>query len=74
MYFGGGSRNAGFVVESQESCPVAIRVVKIDAGEAFNFGGEDNQFMQSFTPFYRGNKLVDPLETCSPKASYGASC
>jgi hypothetical protein len=56
---GGGSKNAGFVVESQEGSPVAVRVVKIDAGASFNFDAEDNQFTQSFNARFRGRKLND---------------
>jgi hypothetical protein len=56
---GGSSRCAGFVVESQEGSPVVVRVVKIDAGEAFNFSVDCNQFTQCFNPQHRGNKLQD---------------
>jgi hypothetical protein len=59
---GGGSTNAGFVVESQEGTPVAVRVVKIDAGEAFNFHGEHNQFTHCANKRYRGPKLQDPKD------------
>jgi hypothetical protein len=44
---GGGAKNAGFVVESQDGQPIAVRVVKIDVGEAFNFT-QYNQFTRYF--------------------------
>ena len=56
---GGGGKNTGFVIESVGDAPVAIRMVKIDPGESFNFHGEQNQFMQSFNRKFKGNKLID---------------
>ncbi len=55
---GGHSKNAGFVVESQDGNPVAVRVVKINAGEAFSFKS-DNQFTRCFSPLSQGDKLTD---------------
>ena len=55
---GGGGKNAGFVIERDATgAPMAVRVVKIDAGESFNFSGDNNQFMQSFNPISRSRKL-----------------
>jgi hypothetical protein len=52
----------GFVVESHEGSPVAIRVVKIDAGEAFGWDAAHNQFIQHFSLLYEGEKLADPKD------------
>lgn len=55
---GGGLKNAGFVVERNgDGQPLAIRVVKIDAGESFNFRGEDNQLIQAFNPVSLSTQL-----------------
>ena len=60
---GGGGKNAGFVVERDgEGTPLAIRLVKIDAGESFNFDGADNQLIQSFNRRSRAQKLKDPKD------------
>ncbi len=59
---GGGGNNTGYVVERQDGQPVAVRMVKIDAGEAFNFSGETNQFTQTFVPFSATQKLADPKD------------
>ena len=58
---GGSGRNAGFVVERDAASgkPLAVRVVKIDAGAAFSFGAEYNQFAQSLTMLPVGNALED---------------
>lgn len=55
---GGGAKSAGYVVERADIdghlVPVAVRIVKIDPGDAFNFNGPDNQFYQSFNARYEG--------------------
>jgi hypothetical protein len=57
---GGGAKNTGFVVErDQDKNPIALRVVKIDAGEAFSFGEAHNRFDQSLNPRSRNPKLSD---------------
>ena len=44
---GGAGGGVGFVVErGATGVPVAVRLVNIDAGDAFNFSGENNQFVQ----------------------------
>jgi hypothetical protein len=37
--------------------PLVVRVVKVDAGEAFNFDGDNNQFSRTFNTRARGNKV-----------------
>ena len=60
---GGGGKNAGYVIERNDhGQPIAVRAVKIDAGEAFNFNGEMNQFTQSFNMFSSAHKLSDPKD------------
>jgi hypothetical protein len=59
---GGGAMNAGFVVERKNGQPVAIRVMKIDAGEAFSWSAEHNQFAQFFSPLSEAKKLADPKD------------
>ena len=57
---GGGGKNAGFVIERDATgAPTAVRVVKIDAGESFNFYGVNNQFVQSLARRPAGIKLSD---------------
>jgi hypothetical protein len=59
---GSDTREAGFVVEAQEGHPVAVRVVKIDTAEAFNFE-DHNQFINSLNPYYQGSdQLADPKD------------
>ena len=69
---GGGGKNAGFVVERDaDGLPVAVRMVKIDAGESFNFSSDANQFVQAFNPMPTANKLDDLKDfqfgNCQPK-------
>jgi hypothetical protein len=59
---GGHLTNAGFVVESQDGAPVAVRVVKIDAGEAFGFAEGCNKFASYFKRHRPGNALQDPKD------------
>lgn len=55
---GGGGRNAGYVIErDHDGTPVAVRMVKIDAGESFNFSSDCNQLIQSFNPVSTALKL-----------------
>lgn len=57
---GGSADNAGYVVERDgEGVPTAVRVVKIDAGQAFGFSDPKNQFLQSFLPSSSEETLTD---------------
>jgi len=57
---GGGGGNAGFVIERNTAGrPIAVRAVKIDAGESFNFNGENNQLKESYNTRSRLPKLSD---------------
>ena len=57
---GGGGKNAGFVIERNiHEAPVAVRMVKIDAGESFNFTAECNHFAQGFNPLSSNHQLRD---------------
>jgi len=45
---GGSGKNVGFVIErTPKGEAIAIRIVKVDPGYAFNFDGSENQFYQS---------------------------
>jgi len=57
---GGGGKNAGFAMERNVSgTTIAVRIVKIDPSESFNFDDPANQLMQSYNLRSRLPKLTD---------------
>jgi hypothetical protein len=53
------AEHIGFVLESKDGQPIALRVLKQGASKAFSWWDDHNQFMHSFNSIYRGNKLGD---------------
>lgn len=55
---GGGGNNAGIEILYAAGEAIAVRVVKIDPGFAFNFRGLENQFFQSRHPDAHSSNLL----------------
>jgi hypothetical protein len=58
------AEHIGFVLESKDGQPIALRVLKHGATKAFSWR-DQNQFMNSFNPMYRtGRFYSEALQGC----------